>query len=41
MAPIFTHKREVLIPDTMKNVREQPYGTIDYRRIVTDLITYS
>jgi len=41
MIPIFNHKREVLIPDTMKNVREQPYGTIDYRRIVTDLLTHS
>lgn len=39
MIPIFTHKREVLILDTMKNVKEHPYGTIDYRRIVNDPIT--
>ncbi|MCO4097422.1 ABC transporter substrate-binding protein [Macrococcoides canis] len=36
MIPIFIHRKEVIIPETMKNLIEQPYGTIDFRRIIND-----
>lgn len=36
MIPIFVHRKEVIIPETMKNLKEQPYGTIDFKSIIND-----
>ncbi|UOB20415.1 ABC transporter substrate-binding protein [Macrococcus armenti] len=36
MIPIFVHKKYIDLPHTMKNIKEQPYGTIDYRMIIND-----
>ncbi|UBH08503.1 ABC transporter substrate-binding protein [Macrococcus armenti] len=36
MVPIFVHEKSIELPITMKNIKEQPYGTIDFRMIIND-----
>lgn len=36
MVPIFAYEKYIELPITMKNIKEQPYGTIDFRMIIND-----
>lgn len=36
MIPIYEHEKYIELPATMKNIKEQSYGTIDFRMIIND-----